>query len=307
MNKQLRTLAAICLFATLATGNAQAATAPVKAVKPMAAKKWSAKWHAVSTETTATVSTSLQSVDSYTIYYGQPSATAIRTLSSYEMVVLEPRLWSAEQLRTLKQSGVKVLGYLSILEQHESSELLRSAEDGDYLTVSGQRDFRTEWNSWSMNINSLHYRSLLIGDLERQIVQKGLDGVFLDTVGNVDDGIWPDSISDVQRDGVVSFLSELSVKYPNLSLMQNWGLGALKDRTAPYIDGILWEDFNPTVVTKDAWSCNRMAELDKLETTGLAVFTVKIGATAKVQTSFTNLNRQHGYVGQIIKKSYDVL
>jgi hypothetical protein len=295
---KLRTLAVICLFTALASGNTQAAPSSAHEVQPLVAQTAAGL---------TTPSTSLQGVDSYTIYYGQPSAAAINTLSAYEMVVIEPRLWSAEQVRALQQRGVKVLGYLSVLEQHATSELLKKAENNDYLLIDGERDFRSQWNSWSMNINSPQYQALLFDDVERQIVAKGCDGIFLDTVGNVDDGIWPDALSDAQRDGVVRFIAELNARYPYLSLLQNWGIGKLKDLTAPYIDGILWEDFTPSVVAKDEWSQNRLAELDKLEAQGLAVFTLKIGISGKQKAAFLALNRAHGYVGQIMRRGYDVL
>ena len=36
-----------------------------------------------------------------------------------------------------------------------------------------------------MNLTSTHYQDILLAEIEKQIVQKGLDGVFLDTVGNI--------------------------------------------------------------------------------------------------------------------------
>jgi endo-alpha-1,4-polygalactosaminidase (GH114 family) len=250
--------------------------------------------------------TSLSDVSSYTIYYGAQTAWAIKKLSQYEIVIIEPRNWSQSQLAQLKQSGVKVLGYLSVLEQNQASTLLGQAVDSDYLLINGQRDARYDGESWSMNINSEHYRQLLFADYEQQIVGKGLDGVFLDTMGDVDDGIWSDAVSNSELDGAVKFVADLRSKYPILSIMQNWGLQALKDRTTPYIDGIMWEDFTPKTVLKNAWSLTRMQELDKLhQESGLSVFTSHVGLSNSQKALFDQVNRQHGYVGTLIKSSYD--
>ncbi|MGZ4031972.1 MAG: endo alpha-1,4 polygalactosaminidase [Tumebacillaceae bacterium] len=251
---------------------------------------------------------SLSAVKSYTIYYGGASDKAIKALSQYQMVIIEPRNWTTAQLALLKKNGVKVLGYLSVLEQNSASSLLTQAQNADYLLINGKRDPRAEWSAWSMNINSGHYRDLLFADTQKEIVNKGLDGVFLDTMGDADDGIWSTSISDSQRDGSVKFVADLRSKYPNMAIMQNWGLQQLKDRTAPYIDGILWEDFTPKTVVKNAWSKTRMQELDKLHVTGgLSVFTSHVGLSGAKKTEFDQLNAQHGYVGDVIRKSYDVI
>lgn len=259
-------------------------------------------------EAATTSYSALQTIDSYTIYYGLPDPVALATLQNYDMVIIEPRLWTSAQVQSLTARGIQVLGYLSVLEQHSSSQVLMQAEDSDYLYVNGVRHYRSEWDSWSMNINSAKYRALLFADYEAQIVQKGLTGVFLDTVGNSDDGIWPDLIADAQRDGTVSFITDLRSKHPHRPILQNWGLGALKDRTAPYIDGILWEDFTPEVSEVDEWSQNRMCELDALRATqGLTVFTVKAGVEPAAQTAWYDYSRAHGYVGQVIASSYDEL
>jgi len=256
----------------------------------------------------AALATSLQSVQSYTIYYGMPTPAAIAELTSYQMVVIEPRLWTLTQVRQLTDRGIKVLGYLSVLEQYSGSYLIPKLGPSDYLLVDGVRHYRSEWDSWSMNINSSHYRKLLMQDYSAQIDKKGLTGVFLDTMGNSDDGIWSDAVADRQRDGSVSFVAALRFAYPNRVIVQNWGLGALKDRTAPYIDGILWEDFDPNIVSEDEWSWNRMSELDALRaSSGLSVFTVNVGLDGQEADAYYSYNRSLGYVGQVISYSYDEL
>ncbi|TCP59677.1 endo-alpha-1,4-polygalactosaminidase (GH114 family) [Tumebacillus sp. BK434] len=291
MNKMMRNLSTLCLACTLVTGVAVADTAlaqPVAAVKQKPS--------------------SLTGINSYTIFYGEPKPAVLQKLTAYELVVIEPRLWTKAQVDTLKQKGVKVLGYLSVLEQYKDSDLLKQATNGDYLTIKGKRDFRSDWESWSMDINSAHYRQLLLEDYRSQVLAKGLNGVFLDTMGNADDGIWPSDVSNRQREGAVQFVASLRADFPAQTIVQNWGLTALKDRTAPYIDGILWEDFDPQVVSKDQWSQNRMKELSALKQKhGLTVLTVDIGLTGKQKTSYLQLNSKLGYVGQVIKKSYDEL
>lgn len=249
----------------------------------------------------------LEDVQSYTIYYGEPSERAVKQLSRHDLVVLEPRLWSEAQLRLLQDRGVRVYGYLSLLEQHETSALHALAEPADYLWIEGERDWRSEWRSWSMNINSENYRELLRQDYRSQILDKGLDGVFLDTAGNVDDGIWNAAVSDSQRDGVVSFIRELRAAHPAKGIIQNWGLGALKDRTAPDLDGILWENFSPQTAAQDEWCQNRIAELNLLRGEGLTVFTANIGLAGRDKARFDAWNEQLGYVGAVIADGYDHL
>ncbi|ASS74939.1 hypothetical protein CIG75_08050 [Tumebacillus algifaecis] len=291
MIKMMRNLSSFCLAVSLVIGVATvnvacAQTAPLTMQKPSA----------------------LTGIHSYTIYYGEPKPAALEKLTAFDLVVIEPRLWTNAQVDVLKAKGVKVLGYLSVLEQYKDSALLKKATEADYLMIDGKRDFRTNWESWSMDINSEHYQQLLIDEYRSHVLAKDLNGVFLDTMGNTDDQIWPVGISNRQRDGAVQFVASLRSLFPDQAIVQNWGLTELKDRTAPYIDGILWEDFNPSVVSKDEWSQNRMKELTVLQQKhGLTVFTVEIGLTGKQKSSFQQLNHKLGYIGQVIKKSYDEL
>jgi endo-alpha-1,4-polygalactosaminidase (GH114 family) len=291
MKMMSRSLSSLCLAATLVTG-VPADHAVCAGMDSFDSQKQG----------------SLAGIDSYTVYYGEPKRSLLPKLSTYDLVVIEPRLWTKEQVDSLKQKGVKVIGYLSVLEQHKSSALLKHATEEDYLKVGGRREFREQWHSWSMNINSRHYRELLFADYRAQVIEKGLDGVFLDTMGNADDQIWPDDISDRQREGSVEFVKSLRSAYPERVIIQNWGLTKLKDRTAPYIDGILWEDFEPDVVSRDEWSQDRMKELADLKRKhGLTVLTVDVGLTGKQKAGFAALNRKLGYVGQVIKRNYDEL
>ncbi|MGZ4135399.1 MAG: hypothetical protein ACXVPC_09560, partial [Tumebacillaceae bacterium] len=78
---------------------------------------------ATSVTAVAQKASSLSAVKSYTIYYGGASDKAIKVLSQYQMVIIEPRNWTTAQLALLKKNGVKVLGYLSVLEQNSASSL----------------------------------------------------------------------------------------------------------------------------------------------------------------------------------------
>ncbi len=102
-------------------------------------------------------------------------------------------------------------------------------------------------------------------EVEKQIVQKGLDGVFLDTVGNIDNEHADQPVVlEQQRIGMTNFLKSLKKKHASLSLIQNWGFGTLKYHTYPYVDGIMWENFNYSTVANDQWSKDRMTDLQKL-------------------------------------------
>ncbi|WP_313122462.1 putative glycoside hydrolase, partial [Exiguobacterium sp.] len=115
------------------------------------------------------------------------------------------------------------------------------------------------------DITSKHYQAVLMKEVEKQIVQKGLDGVFLDTVGNIDNEHADQPVVlEQQRIGMKNFLKSLKKKHASLSLIQNWGFGTLKYRTYPYVDGIMWENFNYSTVANDQWSKDRMTDLQKL-------------------------------------------
>lgn len=232
----------------------------------------------------ATTGNPLADVASYKIYYDAPTKSKIKKMQRYDLMIIEPVYYTAAQIKELKKYGTKVYGYINTMEADNwNTDFINQLNESDFFHRNGERVHYAEWDSYLTDITSSHYQAILVAEVKKQIVDKGLDGVFLDTVGNIDNehSEQPDVLA-AQRDGMSQFMGTLNELYPSLSLIQNWGFGTLKSHTYRYVDGIMWESFNYNVVSKDQWSKNRIQELRTLDTThNIKTLTVSSAQQAK--------------------------
>ncbi|WP_031422381.1 endo alpha-1,4 polygalactosaminidase [Exiguobacterium sp. NG55] len=225
----------------------------------------------------AKASNPLANVESYKIYYDMPTKTKIKKMQQYDLVIIEPVYYTAAQIKELQKYGTKVYGYINTMEADNwNVDFISQMNESDFFHRDGQRVHYAEWDSYLVDMTSTHYRELLTREVEKQIVAKGLDGAFLDTVGNIDnEHSEQPTILKAQRDGMSQFMKTIKSNHPSLSLIQNWGFATLKTYTYPYVDGVMWESFNYTTVAKDQWSKDRIQELRDLDTRyGIKALTV---------------------------------
>ncbi|MEI2319306.1 endo alpha-1,4 polygalactosaminidase [Bacillus paramobilis] len=195
----------------------------------------------------------LKNVKSYKIYYGEANEQVIKRLSKYDMVIIEPYAFTREQVQQLKKSGTVVLGYVSVLELEvwHKSQVMES----DYYYRDSEKMKIEKWDTYIMNLADNHYRSIIINKVKQQIVGKGIDGVFLDTVGDIDDYFYDQAaLQEKFRLAYVNLLKEIKSVDSNLLLVQNWGFETIKSAALNFIHGVLWEDFNKQVIAEDQWS-----------------------------------------------------
>lgn len=260
----------------------------------------------VSTPIAASAKTNnpLSGVASYKIYYDSPTKTQIKKMQQYDMVIIEPVYYSASQIKELKKYGTKVYGYINTMEADNwNVDFINQLDEADFFHRNGERVHYKAWDSYLTNITSSHYQSLLVAEVKKQIVDKGLGGVFLDTVGNIDNEHWQQPrILAEQRNGMLQFMSTLKKLHPSLSLIQNWGFGTLKSHTYRYVDGVMWESFNHSVITKDQWSKDRIQELRTLG----AVHNIKTLTVSSTQRpKSTQFAKTNGFIHYHANTSLD--
>ncbi|TCI57574.1 hypothetical protein EVJ24_02035 [Exiguobacterium sp. SH1S21] len=210
----------------------------------------------------------LDGVKNYQVYYGHPNETIIKDMQNYDLVIIEPLHYTKAQVEQIKSRGTKVLGYISVMEVATwNTGLMSKLQSGDFFTRNGQRVHYSEWDSYLTNIASPHFQGLLLTEIQNQVIAKGIDGVFMDTVGDIDnEHLNNPTVLKQQRDGLVNFLKEARARYGNIAMVQNWGFDTLETSTAPYVDGIMWESFNADTIKSDAWSQNMIKKLQAVDT-----------------------------------------
>lgn len=200
----------------------------------------------------------------FIIYYDNLNDSRIEKLSNYDVVIIEPRNATKKQILKLKSSGVKVLGYTSIIEQNENNMEFISLKDSWFYKPGGDKVREEQWQSWYMDIRNKGYQNFLFEQIHLHIVNKELDGVFLDTVGDIDDSNWNENDKNEMREKYTKFLKRIRKNYKDLEIVQNWGFYTAKNYSYELIDGLMWEGFSFDLLDKDEWSQNKYKEIEQM-------------------------------------------
>ncbi|WP_336787915.1 endo alpha-1,4 polygalactosaminidase [Paenibacillus sp. MMO-177] len=214
----------------------------------------------------------LGSVRSFAIFYGLPSETIIDWLAQTDLVVLEPSQWQYDKLARLRASGTAIYGYLSVMETPSWNERRISCiKEEDKLTVDGRPVHFPMWDSFLMDLRSPGYRSLLLQEIGAMAETLPLDGIFLDTVGDIEEYV-PLSKREEMGRAYMTLLSVAAGRYPHLKWIQNRGFDQLK-RCASVLDGLLWEGWRGDEADTE-WTKARLQLVEQLRKDGLTILSV---------------------------------
>ncbi|MED3876869.1 endo alpha-1,4 polygalactosaminidase [Lysinibacillus capsici] len=215
-----------------------------------------------SVSSSTSIQAKLADVKDYTYYLDKGNDAIGKSMTKLDLVIVEPLEMQQKYIVNAQKSGTLVYGYINVMEADKWNTALyqQLKEEDFYRDKQGERMYFAKWDSFLMDLTSTHYQDILLAEIEQQIVQKGLDGVFLDTVGNINSYL-PEDEQKWQNEAMLSFIQQIKKRHPNISVAQNWGFQTLADYTATYVDFIMWEDFSYPVVGKDEWSLDMMQQL----------------------------------------------
>ena len=198
-----------------------------------------------------------------------------------------------EYMTAAQDSGTLVYGYINSMEADKWNQALyhQLLEDDFYKDKNGNKMYFEKWDSYLMDMSSEHYQHILLEEIKAQITDKKLDGVFLDTVGNIDSYL-SGSEQKKQNEALTTFVKKIKNENGNLSIAQNWGFDTLAKYTAPYVDFIMWEDFSYSVVGEDEWALEKMDQLKQIRN---RYHTQVVTIAFKDEEKSKQLARKHGF------------
>lgn len=216
----------------------------------------------------------LLKVSDYKIFYGTPTGKILDEMRKFDLVIIETHEYTSEQIKAIQQDGTIVLGYLSVMELETWNEsLVKKVEVSDYLFVDKKKRYISKWDTYLMDLSSKHYQELLLTDARKHILNKGVDGIFIDTAGDIDDYFYKDEqMKQMLRDGYRQLLISLKQQNPEILVVQNWGFDTYKTTTKNLVNGIMWENFDVSKLENSEWGRNWIEFFKKEQK--LAVFTV---------------------------------
>lgn len=182
----------------------------------------------------------------YCLYYGTGS---IEDLARFDVAIVEPNALRIGELKQIKARNTVVLTYLRIVEIHPTEPMFQELSEEDFLLVEGKPIINERVGTYLVNLQSKKWVDYLLKEVHRHLLVLDSDGLFLDTMGDLEFTTIPFSLREKQLEAASNFLSVLKLLYPHYLMIQNNGIERVCLRTAPYIDGICWE--NPPLALPD--------------------------------------------------------
>jgi hypothetical protein len=166
----------------------------------------------------------------FACYYG---LNRLDQLAKYDLVIVQAELYPAADLTALHERGTLPFGYLSLSQVADTETTapwaLREATTGAVVR-------NPLWQTVLVDCRSAAWQRLVIEEQIPRLVQRGIYGLFLDTV-DVDARFaetWP---------GVAQLLRRIRWEHPELALLANRGFTVL-DAVAETVDGVVFESFS---------------------------------------------------------------
>lgn len=178
----------------------------------------------------------LSQIKHWALYYGTLNPPA---LSRYDLVVVAPQAWRGDALARLRAGGARVLAYLSVLEVPKGR---REPPPANVLRVDGRAADQPTWSTWILDPRRAE-TAARVYDQALTLMGQGFDGLFLDTLGDVEDQRLPPGLRSRLIPAVAHLVAGVRARIGGGLLVSNWGLGLLLDLTLPYVDAVCWEDF----------------------------------------------------------------
>ncbi|MCM3790859.1 endo alpha-1,4 polygalactosaminidase [Domibacillus indicus] len=226
-------------------------------------------------------------VDSFHIFYGRPDQEKLEDLAQQDAAIIEPTAFTKEDLSFLRKKNVMLFGYVSLMQlENWNEELKQHVAPSDYWLQEGERLYVPDWDTYVMNISEPHYRDVLMHKISTEIVEKQMDGIFFDTVDDLDYYFRDDlAAKKAMQAGYKQLLDEVKSAYPDLLIIQNRGFESYKAVSRKKVEGILWEGFDKQDIEKSDWAQNWREYFKKEQRFGqVRVFTV-VSDDASLQQS----------------------
>ncbi|WP_269539433.1 endo alpha-1,4 polygalactosaminidase [Cerasicoccus fimbriatus] len=166
-------------------------------------------------------------------------------------------------LTAVKQSGAKVLAYVSVVEV---------AADATYANVVKETGLQpatrnATWNSSVMDLRDPAWRKFVAEQLVKTRVEQGFDGFFLDTIDSAEFLIATDRANEAEvREATVQLLREIRAAAPDAYLLMNRAL-PITDQASKIVDGVMVESlYQGYNFASQSYQATKPEETQHLET-----------------------------------------
>ena len=151
-------------------------------------------------------------VRNYVLYYGPVDGEeAFRQLGEYDMIIIDPQALGAkvkEQIAGWKRLGRTVIGYLSCMEVASWHRYRDRADLTKILKLDG-KPFQPFGDNLAMDLADPTWQDLVVELMQSEVIDYGCDGVFMDTLADVEHPDLPESLRQEQLRGMDELLAKI--------------------------------------------------------------------------------------------------
>ena len=190
----------------------------------------------------------LAAIRSWALYYGPATPDIADRLGGYDLVVVSPHALgdaAAKTVAALKARGCLVAGYLSCFEIATWQSYSSRVKPEWLVKVNGECWHPFEDNT-AASLANKEWRELLVELAKTQVFDMGCDGLFMDTIADLDSDQFPDETLRLRElEGLGILAAALDEAYPDAFFIGNRVLQRTLPAMSSHIDAVCWTDFNP--------------------------------------------------------------
>lgn len=151
--------------------------------------------------------------------------------ATYKLIIVEPDQFDKIETDSLNNASNKLLAYVTLGEVDRSRWYYPLLEEQGFLGVN------ENWDSPYIDLADSTSRAILLNQVIPNIMIKGYDGLFLDTI----DAVAPYTERKHLQPYMVDLIKDIRTNYPEAYIIQNAGLFLL-DEVHNSINAVLVED-----------------------------------------------------------------
>lgn len=226
-------------------------------------------------------------------------------VSNYKMIIIEPDFYTPADIHSFKQKGPSVIAYVTLGEVDKYRWYYPDLEEIGFLGIN------ENWDSPFLNLEDLKTRELILEKVIPRILEKGVDGLFLDTV----DAVSPYTSRKHLAPYMLELIRGIREKYPNIVIIQNAGLFLLEE-TKYVVDAVAIEDVATMynfdtkeykIVTDEEYEDRMKLIRTHSKQSGLPFLIIDFAVTPETISTASNRLRSEGFPYFISNISLDTL
>lgn len=157
--------------------------------------------------------------------------TTPEQVQNYNMVIIEPDHYTKAEIDALQATGTSIIAYITLGEVDKNRWYFPLLEERGFAGIN------ENWDSPYLDLSDDSTRAILLELVLPEIMVKGVDGLFMDTI----DAVAPYTDRNEMQPYMVDIIKGIRERYPNTTIIQNAGFFLL-DQSAEDINAVLIED-----------------------------------------------------------------